>query len=221
MWWWLIHKKVISSLLLVLIVVVFSRGSCNLVSSFTMMDHPPQKNNHNHKNGHDGETRKIMTYPHRMSNNNNNKEEEEEVELRLGVLADIQYAPVEDGFSFGGTPRYYRHALDATSEACTEFRNKVVDAILNLGDTLDGKCIDHDSMDCFQRVLSTLSSVDNSPIYHTYGNHEMYNIDRSTLLSQIIPTTTTTDTTLAEVKEEEDDVGYYTMMLNQLLFGKC
>lgn len=204
MWLMLMNtsKKVPSSLFLSVIVVVLSFCGCNLVSSFTMT--VQKKNNNNAHNSHDCERRK-MTFQHPMSKN------DEEVELRLGVLADIQYAPVEDGFSYGGTPRYYRHALDATSEACLEFRkgSSVVDAILNLGDSLDGKCIDHDSMECLQRVLSTLSSA-NSPIYHTYGNHEMYNIDRSTLLSQIIPTATT-----ATPEEVEEDVGYYTIMLNQ------
>jgi hypothetical protein len=31
----------------------------------------------------------------------------------FGVLTDVQYAPIPDGASFGGTPRYYRHALEA------------------------------------------------------------------------------------------------------------
>lgn len=31
--------------------------------------------------------------------------------FRFGVLSDVQYAPIPDGKSHGGTPRYYRNAL--------------------------------------------------------------------------------------------------------------
>ena len=31
----------------------------------------------------------------------------------FAVLSDVQYADIPDGASFGGTPRYYRHALEA------------------------------------------------------------------------------------------------------------
>ena len=35
----------------------------------------------------------------------------------IGIISDIQYADVEDGASHGGTPRYYRHALEAVKDA--------------------------------------------------------------------------------------------------------
>jgi len=71
------------------------------------------------------------------------------------MIADIQYAPIPDGFSFTGTPRYYRHALEATKRAFDTFRtyknenenriknenwNDGVHLVVNLGDIIDGKC---------------------------------------------------------------------------------
>ena len=65
---------------------------------------------------------------------------DEEPLMTFGVLADIQYAPIPDGFSFSGTPRYYRHALQAASHAANHFEEENVDLLVNLGDIIDGKC---------------------------------------------------------------------------------
>ena len=35
----------------------------------------------------------------------------------VGVIADIQYAPIDDGYSYTGTPRFYRHSLEVTQHA--------------------------------------------------------------------------------------------------------
>jgi manganese-dependent ADP-ribose/CDP-alcohol diphosphatase len=60
--------------------------------------------------------------------------------ITFGVLADIQYAPIPDGFSFGGRPRYYRHALKAATHAAKHFQEDKVSLVINLGDIVDGKC---------------------------------------------------------------------------------
>ena len=31
----------------------------------------------------------------------------------FAIVTDVQYADIPDGASYGGTPRYYRHALEA------------------------------------------------------------------------------------------------------------
>ena len=62
------------------------------------------------------------------------------VMLTFGLIADIQHAPISDGFSFGGVPRYYRHALQTAEIAAVKFQESNVDFALNLGDTIDGKC---------------------------------------------------------------------------------
>lgn len=53
--------------------------------------------------------------------------------LTFGVLADIQYAPIPDGFSYNGRPRYYRHALQAAKHASKHFEDEKVDFVVNLG----------------------------------------------------------------------------------------
>lgn len=51
----------------------------------------------------------------------------------IGILADIQYAPVPDGYSYSGVPRYYRHALTAARVAASHFQKEQVDLVVNLG----------------------------------------------------------------------------------------
>ena len=54
-------------------------------------------------------------------------------QFTIGLLADIQYAPIPDGFSYSGIPRYYKHALDAARSAAAHFQQEKVDLVLNLG----------------------------------------------------------------------------------------
>lgn len=60
--------------------------------------------------------------------------------LKIGVIADIQYAPIPDGHSYNGKPRYYRHSLVAARHAAHHFKRENVDLVVNLGDIIDGKC---------------------------------------------------------------------------------
>ncbi len=66
--------------------------------------------------------------------------ENDECAFTFGVLADIQYAPIPNGFSFNGTPRYYRHALSTAKHAASHFEDENVSLVVNLGDSIDGKC---------------------------------------------------------------------------------
>ena len=54
-------------------------------------------------------------------------------QFTIGLLADIQYAPIPDGFSYSGIPRYYRHALETARSAAAHFQQEKVDLVLNLG----------------------------------------------------------------------------------------
>lgn len=109
----------------------------------------------------------------------------------LGVIADIQYAPIPDGHSYGGVPRYYRHALDTARHAAQHFEQDCVSLVLNLGDTVDGKCqelVKHGGEEvprgvdpghaAVDDVVNALSIYQSGPIIHTYGNHELYNLNR-------------------------------------------
>ena len=132
--------------------------------------------------------------------------------------------------SYGGQPRYYRHALTTARYAAKHFEREKVSCVINLGDIIDGKCQelekyggvvvknqegvdgngeekklqiiplslpddnddndkkgnDNDDNQCSNNpglvamvdVLKALSTYIYGPIFHTYGNHELYNLDR-------------------------------------------
>jgi manganese-dependent ADP-ribose/CDP-alcohol diphosphatase len=117
--------------------------------------------------------------------------QDEEPKLSFGVIADIQYAPIEDGESFGGVPRFYRHALSAARHAAKHFQEEKVDLMINLGDIVDGKCQEiepteetksrNPGIDAIRDVMEALSAYTHGEILHTYGNHELYNVDRKEL----------------------------------------
>lgn len=114
--------------------------------------------------------------------------------LTFGVIADIQFAPIPDGHSYSGQPRYYRHALTAAKHAAQHFETNKVALVLNLGDVIDGKCqaiqqhggdaiSEHvnPGIQAVERALESLSDYTHGPILHTYGNHELYNCNRQVL----------------------------------------
>lgn len=106
----------------------------------------------------------------------------------IGLLADIQYAPVDDGFSYSGNARFYRHALDVAREAAQNFQECAVDLVVNLGDTVDGKCVSEAGQDgagALDQVLEALSTYHNGPILHVYGNHCLYNANRNELQTKM------------------------------------
>lgn len=118
------------------------------------------------------------------------------LKFSVGVIADIQYAPIPDGTSYAGVPRYYRNALVGARRAAQHFQASRVHLVLNLGDTIDGKCQaiaqeggDDDFEDpgptCLQHVLDALSPYQHGPTIHTYGNHELYNLDREQIGSML------------------------------------
>ena len=137
--------------------------------------------------------------------------------LRVGLLADIQYAPIPDGTSFTGTPRYYQNALSVAKNAAKHFERENLPVVLNLGDIVDGKCQDisywggealpHDvdpGLVCTDHVLEALSPYCSGQMIHAYGNHCLYNMDRESMAAKLgIPF----------VKENCGElVGYYSVL---------
>ena len=59
---------------------------------------------------------------------------------KFGIIADIQYADIDDGESFMGVKRYYRHALQAATLAVEEWEQQGDDVLFvaQLGDIIDG-----------------------------------------------------------------------------------
>ena len=107
---------------------------------------------------------------------------ESEPSFKFGVVADIQYAPIPDGYSFAGILRYYRHSLEVARHAAQHFEADGADLVLNLGDIIDGKCqsiqdnggepspegVDP-GVSAIDDVLEALSVYKQGPILHTYG----------------------------------------------------
>ena len=80
--------------------------------------------------------------------------------LRIGLLADVQYADCEPGPS-----RYYRQSLGKLQTAVRHFNREKVDFTVNLGDLIDRNQQDMNT------VLNCLKKL-KEPIYHLTGNHD-------------------------------------------------
>ncbi|GMI14022.1 hypothetical protein TrVE_jg11354 [Triparma verrucosa] len=129
----------------------------------------------------------------------------------FGVIADIQYAPVPDGSSFSGVPRYYRSALDSTLSAASSWKSirpNPLSFAINLGDTIDGLAASpsatqqQPALASLSEVMSALATFSN-PTYSVYGNHELYALNRSEIKTHLkIP---------MQVEADNQMVGYYTI----------
>jgi manganese-dependent ADP-ribose/CDP-alcohol diphosphatase len=135
---------------------------------------------------------------------------------------------VENGHSYSGVPRFYKHALEAAKIASQHFEQEQVDIVLNLGDIIDGKCQDL-SMDQwiseynqytedddilaknpgYHALLAAIDALQGykGRILHTYGNHELYNVHREILGQKL---------NIPFVREPCGDlVGYYSYQLTK------
>ena len=105
----------------------------------------------------------------------------------FGVIADVQYADVEDGYNFTRTSlRYYRTALKMLGQAVDSWNtDKLVcpQFVLQLGDAIDGKNKHIKMSDtALQTVLNEFSKFKGN-VFHIWGNHEYYNFTRQELLN--------------------------------------
>lgn len=87
--------------------------------------------------------------------------------LRVGLIADIQYADVEPR----GT-RYYRNSLNKLKNCVKDLNKQKVQFSLNLGDIIDRNAKDLDS------VLLILKGL-KKPVYTTTGNHDYHGITKN------------------------------------------
>lgn len=108
--------------------------------------------------------------------------------VSFGLIADIQYSDNEDRWNYTKTHlRRYRNSLKLVNEACRYWKKRThpISFILQLGDIIDGisftnKTSEQDLksvLDEFQKIFPQL------PIYHIWGNHELYNFSRKELLN--------------------------------------
>lgn len=101
----------------------------------------------------------------------------------FGVISDVQYADIPDGHSFLGVPRYYRHSIQVLQRAVSEWNgDKKPEFSMNFGDIVDGFCPKNESLSAVQKVVKEFEKF-NGPTYHMLGNHCLYNLPRSQLIS--------------------------------------
>ena len=107
----------------------------------------------------------------------------------FGVVTDVQHADVEDGASFHGRPRYYRHALTSLRRTVDAWvarpAGRRLAFAVHLGDIIDGLNAERGpgTEHALNSVLAEFGRLDaaGSPTRHLLGNHCLYNLERSQL----------------------------------------
>jgi hypothetical protein len=115
----------------------------------------------------------------------------------FGVVADIQYADVETASNFAGTEqRNYRGSLGQVERAVSLWNSLSPRPIFvaQLGDLIDGQNAGRyggglgmatpQSQPALDRVTGLLAGCA-CPMYHTIGNHELYNFEWADLKLQL------------------------------------
>jgi manganese-dependent ADP-ribose/CDP-alcohol diphosphatase len=104
--------------------------------------------------------------------------------FKFGLVSDLQWGDLEDGKSFHGTPRYYRHSLVAAKRAVDAFISADVDLAVHLGDIVDY----HNSLAgpaasdaALRAACAVFDALGSRPVLHCIGNHCLYNASRPEL----------------------------------------
>eukprot|EP00398_MALV-I-01_sp_L67-1_P000671 gene671-80_t len=110
--------------------------------------------------------------------------------VSFGLIGDVQYADVDDGFDFSGVQRrYFRGTLDCLKRAVEIWRKENVDFVVQVGDIIDGRNnkfqgkVIGESQKALDRVLEAFNALP-VPRYDMAGNHEFYNFTRKELVAQ-------------------------------------
>nr|XP_030717265.1 manganese-dependent ADP-ribose/CDP-alcohol diphosphatase isoform X2 [Globicephala melas] len=117
--------------------------------------------------------------------------ESSELLFSFGVIADIQYADLEDGYNFQGSRRrYYRYSL-LHLQGAIEHWNKESSppsCVLQLGDIIDGYNAQYQASEkSLELIMNTFQRL-KVPVHHTWGNHEFYNFSRDYLTNSKLNT---------------------------------
>jgi hypothetical protein len=108
------------------------------------------------------------------------------VGVRFGMLTDMHYA---DAPTTGSSTRYYRQSLEKTRAAVTQLRERKAEFLAVLGDVKDMVSREADT-----KTLSYLVAIEaeiqrfGGPTYHVLGNHDMDNLSKKQVLSNITNT---------------------------------
>ncbi|KAG8466885.1 hypothetical protein KFE25_008264 [Diacronema lutheri] len=104
--------------------------------------------------------------------------------VRVGVIADVQYADKADD-TRGGGRRHYRLSLAKLRAAVRAFNQHEprLDLVLHLGDIIDGNVSHPATQVDFASVLRAFSRL-RPPVAHVIGNHCL-DVGRESLLTQL------------------------------------
>lgn len=130
----------------------------------------------------------------------------------FGVIADIQYADIDDGYNYSRTRRrYYRSSLKQLKNALKSWSEWAVkpEFILQLGDIIDGFNKGRGASEpALDSVLREFSS-NRMEVHHVWGNHEFYNFTRSELLRSKLNSTLHTDRSLSRAQAGGEIYAYH------------
>ncbi|XP_059003330.1 manganese-dependent ADP-ribose/CDP-alcohol diphosphatase isoform X7 [Mustela lutreola] len=149
--------------------------------------------------------------------------ENSEVLFSFGVIADIQYADLEDGYNFqGNRRRYYRHSLLHLRGAIEHWNteDRPPRCVLQLGDIIDGYNAQYKvSEKSLELVMNTFQML-KVPVHHTWGNHEFYNFSRNYLTNSKLNTKFLEDRIVHDPKTvpSEDYYAYHFVPFPQFRF---
>ncbi|MBN3313466.1 ADPRM diphosphatase, partial [Atractosteus spatula] len=155
---------------------------------------------------------RLWTTSGRLPNNISTKMDDGKQPLfTFGVIADIQYADIGDGFNFLHTrKRYYRNSLTLLRRANQKWKSEAVQPsfILQLGDIIDGFNKQHDASEkALQTVINELQQC-NIEIHHIWGNHEFYNFSRDDLMNSVLNSKTLEDASNKQIVENSTEPSY-------------
>lgn len=116
--------------------------------------------------------------------------------FRFGVIADVQYCDIPDAYNFSKTQlRRYRGSITSLKHAVSDFNKSKVSFVAQLGDLIDGqnagsygelKGKPPQTDSAIKAVLKEFDQLDNQiKIYHSVGNHELYNFTWEQLLKKL------------------------------------
>ena len=106
--------------------------------------------------------------------------------FRFGVIADVQWADIEDGYNYARTTRRcYRGALSVLQSAVDWWQPMRLDFVAQLGDLIDGQNAKHGMSVSAMGAATAL--LDRLPcrVVNIIGNHELYNFDRVALAERL------------------------------------
>lgn len=112
---------------------------------------------------------------------------------RIGLIADVQYADIDDVWNFMKThKRKYRSTLQCLRNAIDSWRkDDNLDIVVDLGDAIDGfrntdRLMGMHALDKVMREWSRLACLKSSvPVLHLIGNHELYKFTRTELVNGV------------------------------------